>query len=94
MVPIPQYALVEMVNDIAGRKGVSTVQIALAWLLAQKPFIVPIPGMDKLQYIEDNIKSVDVSLTPDDLQEIEDRLANIAIQGDRLSKELLTLSED
>jgi aryl-alcohol dehydrogenase-like predicted oxidoreductase len=86
--------LVEMLNDIASRKGASTVQIALAWLLAQKPFIVPIPGMDTLEYIEDNIKSVDLSLTSDDLQEIEDRLANIAIQGDRLSKELLSLSED
>jgi aryl-alcohol dehydrogenase-like predicted oxidoreductase len=81
-------------NEIAGKYGVSTVQIALAWLLAQKPFIVPIPGMDKLEYIDDNIKSVDLSLTSDDLQEIEDRLANIAIQGDRLSKELLSLSED
>jgi aryl-alcohol dehydrogenase-like predicted oxidoreductase len=87
-------AFVEMLNDIASRKGVSTVQIALAWLLAQKPFIVPIPGMDKLEYIEDNIKSVDVSLTPGDLEEIEQRLANITIQGDRLSKELLSLSED
>jgi aryl-alcohol dehydrogenase-like predicted oxidoreductase len=86
--------LVEMLNDIASRKGVSTVQIALGWLLAQKPFIVPIPGMDKLEYIEDNIKSVDLLLASDDLQEIEDRLANIAIQGDRLSKELLSLSED
>lgn len=87
-------AFVEMLNDIAGRKAISTVQIALAWLLAQKPFIVPIPGMDKLEYIEDNIKSVDVRLTPEDLQEIEQRLANITIHGDRLSKELLSLSED
>lgn len=86
--------LVEMLNDMASRKGVSTVQIALAWLLAQKPFIVPIPGMDKLEYIEDNIRSVDLSLTSDDLREIEKRLANITIQGDRLSKELLSLSED
>jgi aryl-alcohol dehydrogenase-like predicted oxidoreductase len=86
--------LVEMLNDIAGRKGVSTVQIALAWLLAQKPFIVPIPGMDKLEYIEDNIKSVDVSVTSEDLQEVEERLRAISIQGDRLSKELLSLSED
>ncbi len=85
--------LVEMLNDIAARKGVSTVQIALAWLLAQKPFIVPIPGMDKLEYIEDNIKSVDLSLTSDDLREIEERLKAIAIQGDRLSKELLSLSD-
>lgn len=86
--------LVEMLNDIAGGKGVSTVQIALAWLLAQKPFIVPIPGMDKLEYIEDNIKSTDLTLTSTDLQEIEKRLAGIAIQGDRLSKELLSLSEE
>lgn len=86
--------LVEMLNEIAGLKGVSTVQIALAWLLAQKPCIVPIPGMDKREYIEDNIRSVDVSLTSADLQEIDARLANIAIQGDRLSKDLLSLSEN
>jgi aryl-alcohol dehydrogenase-like predicted oxidoreductase len=61
--------VVEMLNDIARRKGVSTVRIALAWLLAQKPFIVPIPGMDKPEYIKDNIGSVDLSLTPEDLQE-------------------------
>ncbi|WP_224984567.1 aldo/keto reductase [Geomonas agri] len=85
--------LVEMLNEIARGKGVSTVQIALAWLLAQKPFIIPIPGMDKLEYIEDNIKSADLELTPTDLQEIERRLAGIAVQGDRLSKELLSLSE-
>ncbi|BCG47230.1 Oxidoreductase, aldo/keto reductase family [Citrifermentans bremense] len=86
--------LVEMLNEIARSKGVSTVQIALAWLLAQKPFIVPIPGMDKLEYIEDNIKSADLALTAADLKEIEGRLAGIAIQGDRLNKELLSLSEE
>lgn len=86
--------LVEMLNDIARSKGVSTVQVALAWLLAQKPFIVPIPGMDKLEYIEDNIKSAELELTPADLHEIETRLAGISIQGDRLSKELLVLSEE
>jgi aryl-alcohol dehydrogenase-like predicted oxidoreductase len=86
--------LVEMLNDIARGKGVSTAQIALAWLLVQKPFIVPIPGMDKLEYIEDNIKSADLVLTSTDLQDIEKRLAGIAIQGDRLSKELLSLSEE
>lgn len=86
--------LVEMLNDIAGRKGVSTVRIALAWLLAQKPFVVPIPGMDRLEYIEDNIKSADVVLTADDLREIEDRFAGISIQGERLSATLLSLSEE
>ncbi|KPH14337.1 aldo/keto reductase [Chryseobacterium sp. ERMR1:04] len=86
--------LVEMLNDIAKNKGVSTVQIALAWLLAQKPFIVPIPGMDKIEYLEDNIKSADLELSAGDLQEIEDRLSAIHIQGERLSKELLSISEE
>jgi aryl-alcohol dehydrogenase-like predicted oxidoreductase len=72
---------------------VSTVQIALAWLLAQKPFIVPIPGMDKIEYIEDNIKSADVLLTNDDLSEIENGLSKINIKGERLNKDLLNLSE-
>ncbi|MDO5616007.1 MAG: aldo/keto reductase [Cruoricaptor ignavus] len=86
--------LVEMLNDIAKRKETSTVQIALAWLLAQKPFIVPIPGMDKLEYLDDNIKSADVQLTENDLQEIEDGLSKIEIQGARLNEELLDWSEE
>lgn len=85
--------LIEMLNSIAARKGVSTVRIALAWLLAQKPFIVPIPGMDKPAYIDDNIQSVDVTLTNEDLQEIEEGLSKIEIQGERLSKDLMSLSE-
>jgi len=85
--------LVTMLGNIAARKGASTVQIALAWLLAQQPFIVPIPGMDKISYIDDNIKSADVSLTSEDLQEIEKGLSQIEIQGERLNKDLLNLSE-
>lgn len=85
--------LIEMLNQIAQRKGVSTVRIALAWLLEQKPFIVPIPGMDKIEYIDENIQSVDVHLTKEDLQEIEDGLSKIDIQGERLSSDLLSLSE-
>lgn len=85
--------LVEMLNQVAARKGVSTVQIALAWLLAQKPWIVPIPGMDKIEYIEDNIKSAEVEITADDLKEIEENLATIQIQGERLNKDLLDWSE-
>ena len=81
--------LVEMLNGIAARKGVSTVQVALGWLLAQKPFVVPIPGMDKLEYLDDNIKSVDLALTTEDLQEIEHGLACIQIKGERLSKMLM-----
>lgn len=85
--------LIEMLNSIAARKRVSIVRIALAWLLAQKPFIVPIPGMDKPEYIDDNIQSVDVTLTNEDLQEIEEGLSKIEIQGERLSKDLMLLSE-
>ncbi|MCF2505288.1 aldo/keto reductase [Dyadobacter sp. CY107] len=86
--------LVTMLAEIAARKGASTVQIALAWLLAQKPFIVPIPGMDKIAYIDDNIKSAEVSLTAEDLREIENGLSQIKIQGERLNKDLLSLSEE
>lgn len=81
--------LVEMLNGIAKRKGVSTVQIALGWLLAQKPFIVPIPGMDKIEYIDDNIKSIYLELTKEDLKEIENGLSKIQIKGARLSQVLL-----
>ena len=81
--------LVSMLNGMAECKGVSTVQIGLAWLLAQKPFIVPIPGMDKVEYIEDNIKSVDLELSADDLKEIDDILSKVEIKGERLSQALL-----
>lgn len=86
--------LVNMLNSIAIRKETTTAQIALAWLLSQKPFIVPIPGMDKLEYLDDNIKSVDVQLTTNDLQEIETGLSKIKIHGARLNKEILDWSEE
>lgn len=85
--------LVDLLNNIANKKGVTTVQIALAWLLKQKPFIVPIPGMDKIEYLNDNIQSVNVDLTKEDLGEIENGLSKIEIQGARLSDDLLSLSE-
>lgn len=81
--------LVTMLNGIAKRKNASSAQIALAWLLCQKPFIVPIPGMDKLEYLDDNIASTSLVLTAEDLQEIENGLAGIEIRGERLSKALL-----
>ncbi|MGM5629891.1 aldo/keto reductase [Apibacter raozihei] len=86
--------LVAMLNDIASNKGCSTVQIALAWLLAQKEWIVPIPGMDKIEYINDNIKSADVILSKKDLDEIDEKLSSIQIQGERLSENLLSISEE
>lgn len=81
--------LVAMLGTIAKRKGASAAQVALAWLLAQKPFIVPIPGMDKTQYLNDNIASPDIELTVEDLQEIETGLSAITIHGERLSRKLL-----
>ena len=85
--------VVDMLRNFAKKKGSNPVQIALAWLLAQKPWIVPIPGMDKVEYIDDNIKSVDLELTAEDLKEIDSELSKINIQGARLDESLLSMSE-
>jgi len=85
--------VVDMLRSFAARKNATPVQVALAWLLAQKPWIVPIPGMDKVEYIDDNLKSVELLLTAADLQEIELQLAQINIQGERLDAGLLSMSE-
>lgn len=85
--------LVEMLRDVAARKHATPVQIALAWLLAQKPWIVPIPGMDKVAYIDDNLKSVELELSSRDLSDMDTLLSGIQIQGNRLDDGLLSLSE-
>jgi aryl-alcohol dehydrogenase-like predicted oxidoreductase len=76
-------ALVDLLGKIAERKKATPAQIALAWLLAQKPWIVPIPGTTKLHRLEENIEAVDVELTPDDLREIESAAAMIKVEGAR-----------
>jgi aryl-alcohol dehydrogenase-like predicted oxidoreductase len=76
-------ALVDLLAAIAARKGVSSAQLALAWLLAQKPWIVPIPGTTKLQRLEENIGATALQLTPEDLREIDRAAASIAVQGER-----------
>lgn len=81
-------ALVDLLAEIAKQKGASPAQIALAWLLAQKTWIVPIPGTTKVNRLEENIGAVDIELTPDDLQRIEDAAANITIEGNRYPPEL------
>ncbi|KQO32156.1 aldehyde oxidase [Flavobacterium sp. Leaf82] len=86
--------VVELLTKIANKKNATAVQIALAWLLAQKSFIVPIPGMDKIEYVTDNSKAVNVKLSIDDLQEIEKGLSNITFKGARLNEDLLGLSEE
>jgi aryl-alcohol dehydrogenase-like predicted oxidoreductase len=75
--------LVDLVTSIAAQKQATPAQIALAWILAQKPWIVPIPGTTKLERFNENIGSVSVELTPDDLQLIEKEASKIAIQGER-----------
>jgi aryl-alcohol dehydrogenase-like predicted oxidoreductase len=78
-------ALVELLARIAGDKGASAAQVALAWLLAQKPWIVPIPGTTKLHRLEENIGAAAVQLAPDELRKVNDAIARIPIQGDRYS---------
>ena len=84
-------ALVDLLNNIAARKKVTPAQIALAWLLAQKPWIVPIPGTTKLHRLEENIGAVNVQLTSDDLKEIENAASKIAVQGARYPEHLQRL---
>jgi aryl-alcohol dehydrogenase-like predicted oxidoreductase len=76
-------ALVDLLADIAAKKKATPAQIALAWLLAQKPWIVPIPGTTKLARLDENIGSVAVELTPGDLREIENAASKITVQGNR-----------
>lgn len=81
-------ALVDLLGSIAKGKKATPAQIALAWLLAQKPWIVPIPGTTKLSRLEENIGSVDIALTPDDLREIDSAASKITVQGERYPEEL------
>jgi aryl-alcohol dehydrogenase-like predicted oxidoreductase len=81
-------AVVDLLTAIAERKKATTAQIALAWLLAQEPWIVPIPGTTKLVRVEENIGAADIELTPDDLREIDGAASKISIQGARYPEEL------
>jgi len=80
--------LVDLLRAIAERKHATPAQIALAWLLAQKPWIVPIPGTRKLERLDENLGAVAVELTSDDLREIESTAASITIQGARYPEHL------
>lgn len=81
-------SLVELVGQIAARKGITRAQIALAWVLAQKPWIVPIPGTTKLHRLEENVGAADVKLDADDLREIERALAQVEVHGARYPENL------
>jgi aryl-alcohol dehydrogenase-like predicted oxidoreductase len=81
-------ALVNLLGKFAGRKKATPAQIALAWLLAQRPWIVPIPGTTKLHRLEENIGASAINLTPEDLREVESAASQIDIQGARYPEEL------
>jgi aryl-alcohol dehydrogenase-like predicted oxidoreductase len=85
-------ALVDLLTSIGQRKKATPAQIALAWLLAQKPWIVPIPGTTKLARLDENIGSLSVELTPDDLRDIDDAASKITVQGARYTETLEQLT--
>ena len=81
-------ALVQLLQRLAARQGVTPAQLALAWLLAQKPWIVPIPGTTKLHRLEENLAAANVELSAEDLRDVTDAAAKIAIHGDRYPEHL------
>jgi aryl-alcohol dehydrogenase-like predicted oxidoreductase len=85
-------ALVDLIGTIAARKNATPAQIALAWLLAQQSWIVPIPGTRRLERLDENIGAVDPELTPDDLREIETAASQIPVQGARYPEHLERLT--
>ncbi len=85
-------ALVDLIGAIAERKKGTPAQIALAWVLAQKPWIVPIPGTTKLARLDENIGAVSIQLTPEDLREINTAASQITVQGDRYPEKLMKMT--
>jgi aryl-alcohol dehydrogenase-like predicted oxidoreductase len=84
-------AIVDLIGKVAERKKATPAQIALAWVLAQKPWIAPIPGTTKLHRLKENIGAADVELTPDDLREIDNGASQITVQGARYPESLQRL---
>ncbi|WP_428487781.1 aldo/keto reductase [Rhodopila sp.] len=84
--------LVTLLEDVGHRKDATAAQIALAWLLARRPWVVPIPGTTKLNRLEENIGAASIELTPDDLRHIEDAAERITVQGDRYPQAVEALS--
>jgi len=85
-------ALVELVKSVAERKGATPAQLALAWLLAQKAWIVPIPGTTKAHRLEENLGAVNVELTESDLKQIDEASASLKLEGARLPEAMLKMT--
>ena len=86
------FALVEVINGVATRKGVTPAQVALAWVLAQKPWIVPIPGTTKLKNLESNAGAARVAFSPDELRNLNAAAGAVKLEGDRLPKRALDMT--
>ena len=86
-------AIIDLLKRTAERKGATPAQVALAWVLAQKPWIVPIPGTRKLERLEENLGAASVELTDADLREIDDAASKITVQGARLPEQVLKLTD-
>ena len=84
--------MVELLRRIGEERNATPAQIALAWLLAQKPWIVPIPGTKKLERLDENIGAADVELTADDVRELQNAAAKIAVEGARYPDQLERLT--
>jgi len=83
------HNLVTLIGEVAARKNATPAQVALAWLLAQKPWIAPIPGTTKLHRLEENVGGADVVLTPEDLRALADVLARVPVQGERYNAQMM-----
>lgn len=86
--------LVELLTEVGNQSKATPGQIALAWLMAKKPWIVPIPGTTKLDHLRENLGALNVRLSPDDMQFIESGYAKIKVQGLRTTPALLRMSDD
>jgi len=84
--------LVDLVKSVAERKSTTPAQVALAWLLAQKPWIVPIPGTTKLNRLQENLGAVNVELTSSDLQQIDEASSRLKLEGARLPEAMLKMT--
>ncbi|CAN7615179.1 aldo/keto reductase [Pseudorhodoferax sp. LjRoot39] len=87
------FALVEFLQDLAARRRSTPARLALAWLLAKRPFIVPIPGVQKPEHLDDNLPAADMVLDPDDLRAMDDALANLHVEGAPLPHRLAAAIE-
>ena len=95
MVMTNNQPIIELLRTVGDKKGATPAQIALAWLMAQKPWIVPIPGTTKMDHLRENLDAVKVQLTPADLREIETALSRIEIYGGRMdARQMAQIGQD